>query len=106
MEGRGSVGEGEEDMKCPNCGACTTGNYCITDSIIQQTRVDCPDCGEVVLYRWPDNGEWTMSVTSKLLHVMSVLHGGELVVVNPRGQPNQIVVQPQGGVGVTDGIVE
>ena len=61
MEGRGSVGEGEEDMKCPNCGACTTGNYCIADSIIQQTRVDCPNCGEVVLYRWPDNGEWTTS---------------------------------------------
>ena len=28
------------------------------------------------------------------------------VVVNPRLQPNQIVVQPQGGVGITDGIVE
>ena len=28
---------------------------------------------------------------SGLLHVMSVLHGGELVVVDPRLQPNQIV---------------
>lgn len=28
------------------------------------------------------------------------------IVVDPRGQPDQIVVQPQGGVGVTDGIVE
>ena len=75
------MGEGKEDMRRPKLGDRIPGHYPL-ERFTPRHQVSY------------DDGKTWLSI-----HIA-------LVVVNPRLQPNQIVVQPQGGVGVTDGIVE